>query len=257
MNFAVFNFIASLPLGEQLLRLLFKRDYASLSTSAFGIDLPHPVGLASGFDVKGSMFNALMNGGFSFVQSGPFSDKKQVLKAISHLTSKPHDGTIALHFGLKDVAIPWVDSVKFYETAFSLTYDFADIFVFSTGADYEIDKVLDQRLLMEIYKPVLLSTKGKTDLDELKDIIHYALMSGIDGIVVGTGSFEDTLRLTRFVVEKSAGKMPVVASGGIYSPEQAQQLLSEGATLLEIGEGLMQHGPFFTRKVLKYLNLHK
>ena len=92
------------------------------------------------------------------------------------------------------------DAAKDYETSFSLLYDFVDMFVVNVSCPNVVgltalqdisflsdivDKLLDQRMLYEVYKPILLKVSPDLSSKQLNDIIDYSLRSGIDGIVAG------------------------------------------------------------------------
>lgn len=246
----------SLPLAKRIHTLLFKRDYPNLRTTVFGLDFPHPVGLGVGFDSKGDMFNLLLDSGFAYVQCGPFYDKKEILDAIEHLKEDKHHGIVAVNLGAKTAPSLSDEIVKAYSTDFSIIYDFVDMFIFKIDSpDVDMDPVLDKRMSMDSYKPILFRLSEELNPDEIKDVVHYCLVSGIDGIILGNKSFEKTLQTVKEVSAMTAGALPIIASGGISTPEEASQLLSEGASLLELGEGLLSQGPSLLRKVLKHLNL--
>lgn len=181
-----------------------------------------------------------------------------------------------------------------YRDAFALMYDFADFFVINTvmspslEADMledvsvlsgVIDTVLDMRLCYDTYKPVLLKVSSDIPRESLKEIIDYARLSGIDGIVAASGTtsrdglehsrqrLEKTgpvrlsgapllnrnLETVRFISSYTGGNFPIIASGGIMSPEDAAAMLEAGASLVEVCTGLLYRGPKIVKKTLKHL----
>jgi len=53
------------------------------------------------------------------------------------------------------------------------------------------------------------------------------------------------------VVERVNGRIPIVSSGGIMNPDDAQRRLDMGATLIQLYTGLIYHGPGLVKKILK------
>lgn len=55
-------------------------------------------------------------------------------------------------------------------------------------------------------------------------------------------------------LEGAAGKVPVIASGGVMTPEEAARRLRDGAALVQVYTGLVYRGPFFVKDILEYLD---
>lgn len=143
-----------------------------------------------------------------------------------------------------------------------------------------LDGILDKRAGMDKYRPVLVKVSLDVTKDQLDDILNYCMRSGIDGVVVGNTSrkregltaspekigktgngglsgaplYPRSLEMVRYVHEKTAGKLPIVAAGGIMSPEQAQEMLSSGASLIEVYTGFIYEGPCFIKNILQHLD---
>ena len=252
--FGSLHFLASFGLGRQIIRWLYSRDYPSLRRNVFGLDMSNPVGIAAGFDPTARMCDMLQDAGFAYVQTGPFYDKDQIIKAISALKNRRRLKIVAANLGTRGPALTKEGNVDFYETAFSLLYDFVDMFVVQMDdIDVNLDPLLNKRAGMDTYKPVLVQLTAHAERDSENEILHYALLSGVDGLIVGSGDFEKTLEMVKGVLSKMEGRLPVVASGGIFTPEQAGRLLDEGASMIELYDGLIEEGPSLTRRTLNYL----
>lgn len=186
------------------------------------------------------------------------------------------------------------DAAKDYESAFALLYDFVDMFVVNiscpnvTGlSDLQdvsylsdiVDKLLDLRMYFDEYRPILIKVSPDISHQQLDEIIDYALMSGVDGIVAGNTTrtrdgltlpqekideignggmsgaplFGKSLSLVRYISEKSKGKLPIIGVGGIMSGEQAQQMLDAGASLVEIYSGFIYEGPSLVKNINRYI----
>lgn len=131
------------------------------------------------------------------------------------------------------------------------------------------------------YRPILLKVSPDLSHQQLDEIIDYSLRSGIDGIVAGNTTrsrdglttiskekieeignggmsgapiYQKNLALVKYVHEKSGGKLPIVGVGGIMSPEQAQEMLDAGASLIEIYSGFIYEGPSLIKRIIKHLD---
>lgn len=55
-------------------------------------------------------------------------------------------------------------------------------------------------------------------------------------------------------LEGAGGAVPVIASGGVMTPEEAAWRLRAGAALVQVYTGLVYGGPFFVKNILKHLS---
>lgn len=143
-----------------------------------------------------------------------------------------------------------------------------------------VDRLLALRMYYDEYRPILLKVSPDLSHEQLDEIIDYSLRSGIDGIVAGnttrtrdgltsiskekieeignggmSGSpiYKKNLALVKYVHEKSEGKLPIIGVGGIMSPEQAQEMLDNGASLVEIYTGFIYEGPALIKKIIRHI----
>lgn len=142
-----------------------------------------------------------------------------------------------------------------------------------------VDNLLTIRRYSDDYRPILLKVSPDIPVDHLDDIIDLALISGLDGIIatnttnsreglisspewikeVGNGGlsgaplFEKSLATVKHIHDKTNGIIPIIAVGGIMTPQQAKQMLDAGASLIEIYSGFIYEGPRIVKKILKYL----
>ncbi|WP_423604829.1 quinone-dependent dihydroorotate dehydrogenase [Sphingomonas sp. MS122] len=124
--------------------------------------------------------------------------------------------------------------------------------------------------------PLFLKVAPDLDTRGLDDAVRAALDNGIDALIVGntTTSRLDTLRspqaketgglsgaplkaLARAklaeALSASGGQLPVIAVGGIDSPEEALARLEVGAALVQLYSALVYEGPGLVRRILKRL----
>jgi dihydroorotate dehydrogenase len=124
--------------------------------------------------------------------------------------------------------------------------------------------------------PLFLKVAPDLDAKGLDDAVRAAIDNGVDALIVGntTISRPDTLRsplakeagglsgaplkaLARVklaeALASSGGQIPVIAVGGIDSPEEALARLEAGAALVQLYSALVYEGPGLVRRILKRL----
>jgi len=130
-----------------------------------------------------------------------------------------------------------------------------------------------------IRKPLLLKISPDLSPDELNDIIDLAMEIQLDGLVAanttirrdnlnssrskvdatGAGGLSgkplagESTRITNFIFKKTAGKMPVISSGGIFTPEDADAKFIAGAALVQVWTGFIYEGPSIVKRICKSL----
>ncbi len=142
-----------------------------------------------------------------------------------------------------------------------------------------VDRLLDLRLYYDEYRPILVKVSPDIPHQQLDEIIEYCMMSGVDGIVAGNTTrsrdgltisqdkideignggmsgapvYRKNLELVRYIHGKTGGNLVIIGVGGIMSPEQAEEMLEAGASLIEIFSGFIYEGPGLVKGILKYL----
>ena len=139
-------------------------------------------------------------------------------------------------------------------------------------------------LQKETAKPILLKIAPDLSDNQLDDIVEIVRESGIAGVIatnttisregllsgkskienIGNGGLSGqplTRRATeviRYLSQKSAGAFPIIAVGGIGSPEDAIEKLEAGASLIQVYSGYIYEGPSLkkriNRRILKRFN---
>ena len=221
-------------------------------------------------------------------------NNKGVRNAVEHLKKDRPKVIVAGNISKNTSSIN-DDAAKDYESAFALLYDFVDMFVLNIScpnvvglsalqdvsflADI-VDKLLNLRMYFDEYRPILIKVSPDIPHQQLDEIIDYAMMSGIDGIVAGNTTrsrdglkslsaeeieeigngglsgaplYEKNLALVRYIHDKTRGRLPIIGVGGIMSGPQAAEMLDAGASLVEIYTGFIYEGPAIVRKINSYL----
>jgi dihydroorotate dehydrogenase len=128
-------------------------------------------------------------------------------------------------------------------------------------------------------KPVLLKIAPDLTLAQIDDVIDLATEIKLDGLVatnttisrehlqttsnklqaIGAGGLSGqplqtrSTQIVQYIFEKTAGAIPVIGSGGIFTGADAKQKLGAGASLVEVWTGFIYEGPFIVKNICKYL----
>ncbi len=131
-------------------------------------------------------------------------------------------------------------------------------------------------------KPLLLKIAPDLTPEQLKDIAEIADEINLDGIVssnttisrerlsgaskvqaekIGMGGLsgkplkEASDEVLQELVRLTKGKLPIIASGGIFKGEDAKDKLNLGATMVQVWTGFIYEGPTIVNKICKKINL--
>ena len=131
-----------------------------------------------------------------------------------------------------------------------------------------------QRLGLQIGRNVPILVKLAPDLGdaELDDALGVIVETGMDGVIISnttvsrpplnskhaheTGGLSGapltqlSTQMVRKVVQRLEGRLPVVASGGVMTPADAQEKLDAGAVLVQVYTGLIFNGPGLVKEIL-------
>lgn len=129
-------------------------------------------------------------------------------------------------------------------------------------------------------KPILLKIApdlSKQQLDDLIEIVQETELAGIvatnttisrtglrtsaDQIAqIGPGGLsgqpiqQRSTELIRYIHQKTEGKIPIIASGGIFSAADAREKLAAGASLVQVYTGFIYEGPAIVKKICQQLS---
>jgi dihydroorotate dehydrogenase len=128
-------------------------------------------------------------------------------------------------------------------------------------------------------KPILLKISPDLTQTQINDVIDLAQEINLDGLVVANTTIDRTKLVTtnteletigagglsglplkdratemvKYISEKTNGKIPIIASGGIFTGEDAQEKLHAGASLVQVWTGFVYEGPAIVKKITSYL----
>jgi dihydroorotate dehydrogenase len=128
-------------------------------------------------------------------------------------------------------------------------------------------------------KPILLKVSPDLNFSQLDEVIELIAETGIAGVVavnttvgrkqlrtpdkrvhtIGRGGLSGkplqnrALEVVRYLSEKSGRAFPIVGVGGIFTPEDALQMLDAGASLVQVYTGFIYEGPFIAKRMNKVI----
>lgn len=133
-------------------------------------------------------------------------------------------------------------------------------------------------------RPLLLKIAPDLTPGQLEDVIGLALEIRLDGLVaanttisrekllsaparleaIGAGGLsgaplkERSTEMVRTIHKKTWGSIPLIASGGIFTGDDAMDKMNAGASLVQVWTGFIYEGPLITRRICaKLLTLYR
>lgn len=124
-------------------------------------------------------------------------------------------------------------------------------------------------------KPILLKIAPDLTNEQLDEIVEIVLQTKIAGVIasnttierkllqtakeviekIGAGGlsgkplFSRSTEVVRYIANKSNGAFPIIASGGIFSAQDALDKIAAGASLVQIYTGFVYNGPSLIREI--------
>lgn len=112
----------------------------------------------------------------------------------------------------------------------------------------QIDDVIDLAIEIQLDGLVACNTTiSRENLITDKARVEAMGMGGLSGKPVTAKATE----VVKYIHEKSAGKIPVMASGGIFTAADVKEKLNAGAGLVQVWTGFIYEGPSIVKKILK------
>ena len=128
-------------------------------------------------------------------------------------------------------------------------------------------------------KPILLKIAPDLTQTQIDDVIDLAIEINLDGLVVANTSLDKSKILTgnqqlenigagglsglpikqratemvKYIHTKTGGKIPIIASGGIFTGADAAEKMDAGASFVQVWTGFVYEGPAIVKKICRYL----
>lgn len=194
----------------------------------------------------------------------------------------------------KNKVTPNEDAWKDYEICFRELHPYVDYFVVNVsspntpGLRELQEKGSLQKILSHLQtinaaqtqpKPLLLKIAPDLTIEQIDDVIELALEIKLDGLVAAnttisreglspesaerskeTGGLsgkplkQKSTEIVKYIAEKTKGTIPIMASGGIFTGDDAIEKLSAGASLVQVWTGFIYEGPAIAKKICTTLN---
>ena len=129
-------------------------------------------------------------------------------------------------------------------------------------------------------RPLLLKIAPDLNQQQLDDVIALALEIRLDGLVasnttisreglvtpaerleaIGAGGLsgaplrERATEVVRYLAAQTGGRIPIIASGGIFTGADAREKIDAGAVLVQVWTGFIYEGPFIVRRLCRVLS---
>jgi dihydroorotate dehydrogenase len=126
-------------------------------------------------------------------------------------------------------------------------------------------------------KPILLKIAPDLTQEQIDDVIDLAMEIKLDGLVatnttinrenlvadkekvqkIGAGGVSGTplkqrsTEIVKYISRKTNGEIPVIASGGIFTGQDAKEKLEAGAALVQVWTGFIYEGPGIVKNICK------
>lgn len=132
-----------------------------------------------------------------------------------------------------------------------------------------------QELILEKRIPVLVKLAPDLTDQELDDALEAVAFTGIDGVIASNTTLNRdginhpgrneagglsgaplrtaSTKMVHHIHQRTAGKLPIIAAGGIMSADDALQKLEAGARLVQIYTGLVYNGPGLVKQIVANL----
>ena len=143
-----------------------------------------------------------------------------------------------------------------------------------------LSNLQQQNRALERPLPILLKIAPDLTTTQLDDVIALALEIRLDGLVatnttisreglltsseevarIGAGGLSgkplqtQSTEIVSYLAARLQGKIPVIASGGIFTGSDAEEKINTGAVLAEVWTGFIYEGPEIVKRINNYLN---
>lgn len=118
----------------------------------------------------------------------------------------------------------------------------------------QLDDIVD--LSFEVELAGLVATNTTISRDHLTTKTKEVEKMGAGGLS-GKPLMEHSTEVLQYLTKSTEGKVPVIASGGIFTGADAKEKFDCGASLVQVWTGFIYEGPAIVRKICKHLSSNK
>ncbi len=192
----------------------------------------------------------------------PFHDLKNFLKQYNIFTASERKGIVVLSVVLLLLMAVLV-ALKFYEPKVNTDFSELDKAVkhfeelkradsIALHAEKENTDTIHYPKVVEMFRfnpntlpDSLWHVMGISD----KQLIERVGAGGLSGKPLKDRNTE----IVKYIHNKTKGTLPIIAVGGIFTTEDAQEKLNAGASLVQVYTGFVYQGPTIVKKICKGL----
>jgi dihydroorotate dehydrogenase len=114
----------------------------------------------------------------------------------------------------------------------------------------QVDDIIDLSEEVNLSGVVATNTTiSRADLITRKDVVDSIGAGGLSGKPIKAKSTE----IVRYLHRQTQGRLPIIASGGIFTGADAQEKLDAGASLVQVWTGFIYEGPAIAKNICKHL----
>jgi dihydroorotate dehydrogenase len=144
-----------------------------------------------------------------------------------------------------------------------------------------LERLIAIRSNKSAVKPIFLKISPDLSYQQLNDILDLCIEMKIDGIIAAntttsrnnlktnsenisrmdsTGGLsgmplkERTIEMIRYICKHTENKLPVISCGGVFTPDDALEMIGAGASLIQVYSGFIYEGPFMAKRINKALH---
>jgi len=132
-------------------------------------------------------------------------------------------------------------------------------------------------------KPILLKIAPDLTQEQIDAVIELALEIKLDGLVasnttisreqlltthhklqtIGAGGLSGlpvkarSTEIVKYIHQKTQGRIPIIASGGIFTGADAMEKINAGASLVQVWTGFIYEGPSIVKNICRQINKYQ
>ncbi len=204
-------------------------------------------------------------------------------------TRKPKTGILIIGGNIgKNKITPNEEAWKDYKVCFEALHDYVHYFVVNVSSPNTpgLRALQEKDALLKILsnlqainkmkqypKPILLKIAPDLTKEQIDDVIDLAMEIKLDGLVAANTTIsreglvspaniigeagglsgaplqKRSTEIVAYIHQKTNGKIPVIASGGIFTATDAKEKLDAGASLIQVWTGFIYEGPSIVKKI--------
>ncbi|MBN8548128.1 MAG: quinone-dependent dihydroorotate dehydrogenase [Deltaproteobacteria bacterium] len=211
----------------------------------------------------------------------PSDGADAVAPRLQEVRRSPNSALLGVNLG-KTKAVALDNALDDYLYTFSRIKDYADYVALNVSSPNtpELRKLQERSRLEALFRgvqrdnsrgiPLLVKVAPDLEPAQVDEVLACCLDCGVSGIIATNTTFsreglsrptEETgglsgaplrkrsLEMVRYISRQTQGKLPIIGVGGVFCGRDAFELISAGASLIQIYTGLIYEGPGLVRKV--------